>query len=123
MSWHANDGKKCSEIIGTSYEDLSLPLKLCFMYFAAFPEDHEINATFLLPMWIAEGFIPQEDNRTLEETAEGYLEDLVQRSLVQVKYRSSKGSIIYCSIHDLLRDLAIQKAKEDNFLVVYSHPD
>ena len=33
------------------------------------------------------------------------------------------GSIEYCGIHDLLRDLAVRKAKEDNFLVVYSHPD
>ncbi|XP_078153547.1 putative disease resistance RPP8-like protein 2 [Carex rostrata] len=123
MSWHVDDGKKCSEIIGTSYEDLSFALKSCFMYFVAFPENHEINATSLLQMWVAEGFIPQEDNRTLEETAESYLEDLVQRSLVQVKSRYRDGSIEVCYIHDVLRDLAIQKAKEDNFLVVYSHPD
>ncbi|XP_078153169.1 disease resistance protein RPP8-like [Carex rostrata] len=44
-------------------------------------------------------------------------------SLIQVKSRDFDGSIKYCCIHDLLRDLAIQKAKEDNFLVVYSHPD
>ncbi|XP_078153545.1 disease resistance protein RPP13-like [Carex rostrata] len=124
MSWHADDGKKCSEIIGTSYEDLPFALKSCFLYFAAFPEDHEINAVDLIRMWVAEDFILQEDNRTLEETAENYLEDLVQRSLVQVKCRSQlDGSIEVCCIHDLLRDLAIQKAKEDNFLVVYSHPD
>jgi hypothetical protein len=79
LSWHDDDGKKCSEIIGTSYEDLPFALKSCFMYFAAFPEDYKISATSLLRMWIAEGFIPQEDNRTLEETAESYLEDLVQR--------------------------------------------
>ncbi|XP_078153546.1 putative disease resistance RPP8-like protein 2 [Carex rostrata] len=123
MSWHADDGKKCSEIIGTSYEDLPFARKSCFLYFAAFPEDHEIRAVDLIRMWVAEGFILQEDNRTLEETAESYLEDLVQRSLVQVKERSLDGSIKSCYIHDLLRDLAIQKAKEDNFLVVYSHPD
>ncbi|XP_078153419.1 putative disease resistance RPP13-like protein 3 isoform X1 [Carex rostrata] len=123
MSWHANDGKKCSEIIGTSYEDLPFALKSCFLYFAAFPEDRDIDAESLIRMWVAEGFIPQENNKTLEETAESYLEDLVQRSLVQVKSRHFDGSIEHCCIHDLLRDLAIQKAKEDNFLVVYSHPD
>ncbi|XP_078153425.1 putative disease resistance RPP13-like protein 3 [Carex rostrata] len=123
MSWHADDGTKCSEIIGTSYEDLPFAHKSCFLYFAAFPEDHDIDAESLIRMWVAEGFIPQEDIRTLEETAEIYLEDIVQRSLIQVKSRSLDGSIEYCCIHDLLRDLAIQKAKEDNFLVVYSHPD
>ncbi|XP_078182224.1 disease resistance protein RPP13-like [Carex rostrata] len=122
MSWHA-DGKKCSEIIGTSYEDLPFALKSCFMYFAAFPEDYAFEPSELIQMWIAEGFIQQEDNRTLEETAESFLEDLVQRSMVFVKSRSHHGSIGRCYIHDLLRDLAIQKAKEDKFLVVYSHPD
>ncbi|KAF3340637.1 Disease resistance protein RPH8A [Carex littledalei] len=43
--------------------------------------------------------------------------------MVQVTSRSEDGSIKYCRIHDLLRDLALQKAKEDNFLIVYSHPD
>ncbi|XP_078152579.1 disease resistance protein RPP13-like [Carex rostrata] len=122
MSWHV-EGKNCSEIIGTSYEDLPFALKTCFMYFAAFSEGFEIHAPSLFYLWIAEGFIPQEDNRTLEETAESFLEDLVQRSMVQVKSRSHYGSIEFIRIHDLLRDLALQKAKEDNFLLVYSHPD
>ncbi|XP_078161869.1 disease resistance protein RPP13-like isoform X1 [Carex rostrata] len=122
MSWHV-EGKNCSEIIGTSYEDLPFAIKSCFMYFAAFPEDHYIDAPLLLQMWIAEGFIPQEDNRTLEETAESFLEDLVQRSMIQVDSRSYVGSIKTLRIHDLLRDLALQKAKEENFLLVYSNPD
>ncbi|XP_078161536.1 disease resistance protein RPP13-like isoform X3 [Carex rostrata] len=122
MSWHA-EGKNCSEIIGTSYEDLPLALKLCFMYFSAFPEDYDIDAESLLRMWIAEGFIPQEDNRTLKETTESFLEDLVQRSIIQVDSRSKDGSIKTLRIHDLLRDLALEKAKEENFLLVYSNPD
>ena len=40
-----------------------------------------------------------------------------------MRSRSFDGSIRSCSIHDLLQDLAIQKAKEDNFFVVYSHPN
>ncbi|XP_078163886.1 putative disease resistance RPP13-like protein 3 [Carex rostrata] len=121
MSWD-NDGKKCNEIIGTSYEDLPFALKSCFMYFAAFPEDYEVYAKDLIRIWVAEGFIPQENNRTLEKTGESFLEDLVQRSMIQVKSRSPDGSIQCCRIHDLLRDLAVRKAKEDNFLMVYSHP-
>ncbi|XP_078162729.1 putative disease resistance RPP13-like protein 3 [Carex rostrata] len=121
MSWD-NDGKKCSEIIGTSYEDLPFALKSCFMYFAAFPEDYEVYAKDLIRLWVAEGFIPHENNRTLEETAESFLEDLVHRSMIHVKSRYLDGSIWYCRIHDLLRDLAVRKAKEDNFLMVYSDP-
>ena len=36
--------------------------------------------------------------------------------------RSHDGSIDFCHVHDLLRDLAIEKAKEDNFLTVCSKP-
>jgi NB-ARC domain len=80
MTWHDNEQKDCIEIISTSYDDLPLALKSCFMYFAVFPEDYTINdIPSLLRMWISEGFIPHEENRTLEDTAESFLEDLVQR--------------------------------------------
>jgi NB-ARC domain len=78
MNWRT-DGKRCMNILATSYDDLPLALKYCFMYFAAFPEDFEIKAEKLIRMWIGEGFIPKEENRTLEETSERFLDDLVQR--------------------------------------------
>ncbi|KAJ4749477.1 Disease resistance family protein [Rhynchospora pubera] len=78
MNW-ANDGERCLAIINTSYEDLPFALKSCFMYFAAYPEDYKIDVGPLLRMWIAEGFVPQEENKTLEDTAHNFLEDLAQR--------------------------------------------
>ncbi|XP_078158269.1 disease resistance protein RPP13-like isoform X2 [Carex rostrata] len=122
MNWSI-EGRECTEIMETSYDDLPLVLKTCFMYFAAFPEDYEINAGRLFRLWIAEGLIPTEEFRTLENTAESFLEDLVQRSLVHVLKRSHDDSITSCRIHDLLRELAIKKAKEDNFLTICSNPD
>ncbi|KAJ3708388.1 hypothetical protein LUZ61_012093 [Rhynchospora tenuis] len=117
------DGEECSAIISTSYDDLPFALKSCFMYFAAFPEDDEIEAMPLLWLWVAEGFIPQQENKTLEDTAEMFLEHLVQRSMIQVSVRDYDGSIIVCRIHDLLHDLAIRKAREENFLVVFPKID
>jgi hypothetical protein len=81
-SWPADDGKKCIEILATSYEYMPAVLKPCFMYFASFLEDYTIKAKSLMQLWIAEGFIPEVDNRTMEETAEDYLEELVQRYLL-----------------------------------------
>ncbi|XP_078159156.1 disease resistance protein RPP13-like [Carex rostrata] len=122
MNW-GTDGRECTEIIATSYNDLPFVLKSCFMFFAAFPEDHEIDAQGLFRLWVAEGLILAEESRTLEDTAESFLEDLVQRSLVQVSQRSHTSSIKSCHIHDLLREVAIQKAKEENFLTICSNPD
>ncbi|KAJ3701201.1 hypothetical protein LUZ61_004906 [Rhynchospora tenuis] len=120
FSWQTDDGSKCTEILVTSYEDLPIVLKPCFMYFASFPEDHQIKVKSLIRMWVSEGFIPELNNRTMEETAEDYMEDLVQRCMIQVSRRSWNGSIKYCRIHDLLRELAIEKAKENNFVQLIS---
>ncbi|KAJ3705103.1 hypothetical protein LUZ61_008808 [Rhynchospora tenuis] len=85
--------------------------------------DTKIEAKPLIRLWVAEGLIPHEERRSLEETAECFLEDLVQRSMIQVLERYPDGSIKSCWVHDVLRDLAIQKAKEINFLTVCSRPN
>ncbi|KAJ4786532.1 Disease resistance protein RPP8 [Rhynchospora pubera] len=121
FSWHDGDGKDCTDILATSYEDIPAYLKPCFMYFALYPEDHKIKVKDLIRMWVSEGFIPEKNGTIMEATAEDYLEKLVQRSMIQVVERHLNGSIKYCRIHDLLRDLAIEKAKEINFLQIISN--
>ncbi|KAJ1689291.1 hypothetical protein LUZ63_013446 [Rhynchospora breviuscula] len=122
MSWQI-DGSACTKIISTSYEHLPFAMKLCFLYFAAFPEDKKIEVQPLLRIWIAEGLIPDDKNKTLEQTAACFLKDLVQRSMVQVVESYSDGSVKYCRVHDILRDHAVLEAEENNFLKVCSKPD
>ncbi|KAJ4808001.1 Disease resistance protein (CC-NBS-LRR class) family [Rhynchospora pubera] len=56
----------------------------------------------------------------MEDIAHDYLEELVQRCMVQVSKRSWSGRVKYCCVHDILHELAIHKAKENNFLLVCS---
>ncbi|KAJ4809059.1 Disease resistance family protein [Rhynchospora pubera] len=121
MDWHL-DGKDCMNVLAMSYEDMPYYLKSCFLYLASFPEDYEITATRLVNMWVAEGFIPQQDRKTMEETSEDCLEQLFQRSMIQVSNRSPNGSIKYCRVHDLLRDLAMHQAGKENFVTVFPQP-
>ncbi|KAJ4789538.1 Disease resistance family protein [Rhynchospora pubera] len=121
MDWHS-DGKDCMNVLAMSYEDMPYYLKSCFLYLSSFPEDYEITATRLVNMWVAEGFIPQQDRKTMEETAEDCLEQLFQRSMIQVSSRSPNGSIKYCRVHDLLRDLAMHQAGKENFVTVFPQP-
>lgn len=87
------------------------------MYLGGFPEDYEIRVSFLVRLWVAEGFLqPQSESKSLEDFAEECLEDLVQRSLVMVIKRKTNGKIKSCRLHDLVRDLCIQKAHGENFL-------
>ncbi|KAG5604144.1 hypothetical protein H5410_025636 [Solanum commersonii] len=46
--------------------------------------DKEINISILTWLWISEGFIKSRDDKSLEDIAEGYLENLIGRNLVMV---------------------------------------
>ncbi|XP_058182918.1 disease resistance protein RPP13-like [Rhododendron vialii] len=106
-------------ILALSFNDLPYRLKSCFLYLGLFPEDFEIDAQKLCRLWEAEGFIKLgKESFEEEEEAEEYLRELIDRSLIQVGKRNWKR-IIKCRVHDLLRDFAIEKSKELNFLQIY----
>ncbi|XP_019704330.1 putative disease resistance protein At1g50180 isoform X2 [Elaeis guineensis] len=124
LKWEADkDGKQCLDILALSYEGLPYDLKSCFLYLGCFPKDSEISATKLIRLWTAEGFIPARERETSDETAADYLEELVQRCMVQVVKRRSDGGVKTFRVHDLLRELCILEAKEARFLDVYSTED
>ncbi|KAL2229736.1 UNVERIFIED_CONTAM: putative late blight resistance protein R1B-16 [Sesamum indicum] len=105
-------------ILALSYNYLSYHLKSCFLFMGAFPEDHEIRASKLVRIWVAEGFLESNGDKSLEEIAEENLKVLVDRNLVMVRERKSNGKAKSYSIHDLLRDLCVKKAAKDKFLHV-----
>nr|CAD1843653.1 unnamed protein product [Ananas comosus var. bracteatus] len=55
-----------------SYDDLSPHLKQCFLSFCLYPEDYELDRWELRRMWVAEGFVNQEEGSIMEELAEQY---------------------------------------------------
>ncbi|KAG5608717.1 hypothetical protein H5410_019998 [Solanum commersonii] len=106
-----------SNILSLSYNDLSTALKQCFLYFGIFPQDQVVDADNIIRLWMAEGFIPGGEER-MEDVAEGFLNELIRQSLVQVAYTFWER-VTQCRVHDLLHDLAIQKASEVNFFDIY----
>ncbi|KAJ4713306.1 Disease resistance protein [Melia azedarach] len=117
VQWQlAQDPAKCADMLKLSYQDLPYYLKSCFLYVGLFPEDFEISARKLILLWVAEGFVQPRATEPLEDVAEDYLEELIGRSMIQPATRKSNGRIKTVRVHDLLRELAISKAKEDQFL-------
>ncbi|XP_057487691.1 disease resistance protein RPP13-like [Actinidia eriantha] len=112
---------QCNEILELSYNNLPHHLKPCFLYFGLFPKDFEISARQLVGLWIAEGFVQKKDEESMEEVGEDYLEDLVDRNMVQVSKRRFDGTVKTCHVHDLLLDLCVLKAKEEKFLEVLKY--
>ncbi|XP_059436535.1 disease resistance protein RPP8-like [Corylus avellana] len=123
VNWYLNTEKTkiCKDILALSYTHLSRHLKPCFLYFGVFPEDFEIPVRRLVRLWIAEGFIQNTGKRRKEDVAEDYLEELIDRSLIQVASRRKNGRVKTCRIHDLLRDLCISESAEEKFLGVLTN--
>ena len=103
-----------SDVLDLSYQDLSYHLKSCFLYLAHFPEDYRIPTKTLFRMWVAEGIVSNEYD------GEEYLIELIERCMVQIGKTSIgyDGRVKTCQMHDLMRDLCLSKAKEENFLEI-----
>lgn len=113
---HLSGGKDgVDAMLNLSFIDLPPYLKSCFLYFSLFPDDHVISVTKICRLWVAEGFIPQEDGQSMEDMAEDYLNELIDRNLVQMVRMSTNERGRECRIHDLVRDFSIKKAKEERF--------
>ncbi|XVE72314.1 hypothetical protein DITRI_Ditri11bG0029400 [Diplodiscus trichospermus] len=113
---------RLSEVLALSYHELPYQLKPCFLYLSQFPEDFDISTKKLVQQWVAEGIVTLQDeeevderHETMEEVAQSYLHDLINRSMVQLGSRGSTGTIKTCHLHDLMRDLCMLKAKQENF--------
>ncbi|KAL0354511.1 UNVERIFIED_CONTAM: putative late blight resistance proteinR1A-10 [Sesamum radiatum] len=110
------DNKRCLRILYTSYQELPIHLKPCFLYMGVFPEDSMTYVSPLRKLWVAEGFLKPISGKSLEEVAEEYLKDLVDRNLIVPLMMGSTGKIKLCSMHDLLRDLCLREAEKQKFL-------
>ncbi|XP_073125709.1 putative late blight resistance protein homolog R1A-3 [Henckelia pumila] len=108
----------CSEILSLSYKHLPVHLKPCFLYMSISLGCHEISISRLTKLWVAEGILKPMRHRSLEETAEDNLKDLIDRNLIMIHNYGSSNKFRTCTIHDLLRDVCLRKAQKENFLCV-----
>nr|UBY06849.1 NBS-LRR disease resistance protein [Dasypyrum villosum] len=97
-----------------SYDELRHRLKQCFLYCALYVEDSIIERDEVTLLWIAEGFIEEQQGQLLEDIAEEYYYELIHRNLLQpdiLRFDQSK-----CKMHDLLRQLACNISREECFI-------
>jgi hypothetical protein len=102
-------------VLSLSYNDLPHHLKTCLLYLGTYPEDHDIIKVDLVRQWISEGFVPEKHGLDLEEVAEGYFNELINRNMIQPG-RSWLGEVRSCRVHDLMLDLILLKCTEENFI-------
>ncbi|XP_057774782.1 putative late blight resistance protein homolog R1C-3 [Salvia miltiorrhiza] len=104
----AKEKEESLDILSLSYNHLPPHLKPCFLYMGAFKEDSEIRVSKIIKLWIAEGFVRPKGAQILEEVAEGYLKELIDRNLLSIRNHRHNGKIRSCGVHDLVRDLCLK---------------
>ncbi|KAF3682987.1 putative late blight resistance protein -like protein R1B-14 isoform 2 [Capsicum annuum] len=58
-----------------------------------------------------------EESGRLEETAEGYLNDLISSNVVMVSGRRYNGKVKYCQVHDVVLHFCLNKSREEKFML------
>ncbi|KAK3126938.1 hypothetical protein QOZ80_7AG0565490 [Eleusine coracana subsp. coracana] len=108
---------EAASILNLSIDDLPHHLKKCFLSCSIYGEDFLIKRKILIRNWIAQGFVDDEmDPRIAEDVADDYVDQLVQRSLMQVVERNEFGRPKRFLIHDLIRELITHRSREEGFL-------
>ncbi|TYG82212.1 hypothetical protein ES288_D01G069300v1 [Gossypium darwinii] len=114
--------QQIEHVLALSYDDLPPYLRPCFLYLSQFPEDFQIPAETLIQLWVAEGIVSSTEDEgngeVMEDVAEGFLDELVERCMVQVRERDATFKVRTCHMHDLMRDLCLSIAKQENFLSI-----
>ncbi|KAH1084038.1 hypothetical protein J1N35_023799 [Gossypium stocksii] len=112
------------DVLALSYDDLPPYLRPCFLYLSHFPEDYMIDVDRLIQLWVAEGVVSskqeeRDGGEIAEDVAEFYLMELVERCMIQVRERDvATLKVKTIQMHDLMRDLCLSKAKQENFVFI-----
>ncbi|KAL0356072.1 UNVERIFIED_CONTAM: putative late blight resistance proteinR1A-10 [Sesamum radiatum] len=113
---NSKDYERCLQISSLSYNSLPIHLKPCFLYMRVFREDSKLRVSKLTKLWIAEGFLKPIRGKSLEEVAEKYLRELIDRNLFLSLTFGYDGSTKTCGMHDLLRDLCLREYEKQHFI-------
>lgn len=113
-----DDLNRLKLVLLPSFHNLPDNLKYCFMYLCIFPENEDIEKWRLIRMWKAEALVQVKEGLTPEEAAEEHLQELLDRSLMQVVTKTVDGRVKTCRISHVWREMVIFKSRDWNFFVV-----
>ena len=111
---------KMKRILLLSYFDLPHHLKSCLLYLSVFPEDYSIDCSQLILLWVAEGLIPGQDRESMEQLGRSYLNELINRSLVQPTKVGADGTTVkQCRVHDVILEFILYQRPWRTTLLLY----
>ncbi|KAF7019951.1 hypothetical protein CFC21_033079 [Triticum aestivum] len=117
-----DDVKNMRRILSVSYSNLPPHLKTCLLHLSLYPEDYKIATEQLIWKWVGEGFVKKEQGKSLYEVGGDYLDELINKSLVQPAKFDNANQVCSCHVHDMVRDLIISLSSDENFLTRIGDP-
>ncbi|XP_055802629.1 putative late blight resistance protein homolog R1C-3 [Solanum dulcamara] len=81
-------------------------------------EDERIHVNKLVELWVVEGFLNEEEGKSIEDVAKTCINELIDRSLIFIRDLSFCGTIEICGMHDVIRELCLREARNMNFVNV-----
>ncbi|KAJ1256903.1 hypothetical protein BS78_K276900, partial [Paspalum vaginatum] len=106
------------QIITLSYNHLPQHLKTCMMYLSIFPEDYVIKKKRILYRWVAEGLVVEKRGLASVEVAEAYFDELMGMNMIDATNMRYDGAIRACRVHDIMLEVVVSKALEENFVTL-----
>ncbi|XP_048494132.1 putative disease resistance RPP13-like protein 1 [Beta vulgaris subsp. vulgaris] len=92
-------------VLRLSYHYLPSYLKHSFVYCSVLPKDYRFDEMEVVLLWMAQGFLPENNKERMEDIGRNYFFDLVSRSLFEECASPIGGSRKFI-MHDLIHDLA-----------------
>ncbi|XP_062115386.1 putative disease resistance protein RGA3 [Humulus lupulus] len=104
---NSSDYDKALSCLKLCYDHLPSRLKHCFAYCSLFPKYHEIDVQTIIKLWMAQGFvINEETGKSAEDVGYEYVLNLLRRSFFQEPTIDVTEHVVKFKIHHLMHDLA-----------------
>uniref|UniRef100_A0A0E0LTF0 Uncharacterized protein n=1 Tax=Oryza punctata TaxID=4537 RepID=A0A0E0LTF0_ORYPU len=111
--------KRLNRILSLSFDDLHHELKLCFLYFTAFPVSYKVYQGMLVNLWVSEGLVAPQLGKTVEQLGQLYLRQLTTRGLVTEASAGGDYDFRHFVLHDSVYLFARSEAQEANFMELH----
>ncbi|KAL2492903.1 putative disease resistance RPP13-like protein 1 [Abeliophyllum distichum] len=106
------DENSVEQVLKISFDRLpSSSLKECFAYCSIFPKDKVIRREWLIQLWMAQGFLTDNQGSDMETEGNKFFSILLQSSFLQEPEKDEYGNIKWCKMHDLVHDLSCSVSK------------